>query len=438
MPRVKRKRTRKYPTTILSCSLVVLAFFVGSTLFFHVAHRLVGRSEEQQHQDAGHANKDPWIHRRSLETKDKWTVSALKAPLDYQQFTVRINTWKREEQLQLSIQHHQTCTSVAQIQVVWCTDQGKVPAWLLALQNDSTTPPVVVELHDANSLNERFHLLSEPLTAAILSIDDDVLRPCIALDAAFVKWTRNPDRQVGFDARSHEIVTIDHDSKSNHENSNHDQTKWQYAYMSTTEKTNQYSTTLTRYSFLHRDYLHQYMTVLPQSIRDTVAANFNCEDIAMSLWISARTGNRPPLLADFWAVKLQIKMYVPVKISGGHNHKHMRNDCVNNFATVLGLKQHKPQPLVPVALYHDTLFEYGAMAEDWNAAPSTAALSLALQNSLAVIERWKGLDDPHQVIHELGKLRAQASHHILKQGLIEKSPQWNDRFHPDGETKKSK
>ena len=69
-------------------------------------------------------------------------------------------------------------------------------------------PRLVIERHAINSLNERFHPLGKGRvlpTAAVLSIDDDVIRPCMALDYTFYTWLRNPDRQVGFDARSHEV-----------------------------------------------------------------------------------------------------------------------------------------------------------------------------------------------------------------------------------------
>jgi hypothetical protein len=72
---------------------------------------------------------------------------------------------------------------------------------------------------------------------------------------------------------------------------------WSYSYLSTTEKTNQYSLTLPCYAFVHRDYLDSYFTAMPAVIRETVATNFNCEDIAMSFWVSSQTdGRRPPRL----------------------------------------------------------------------------------------------------------------------------------------------
>lgn len=96
--------------------------------------------------------------------------------VDLDMYTVRINTWQRHEQLVVSIEHHAKCEGVAQIQVVWCEDT-EPPLELLE------HPKVVVERHEVNSLNERFHVLEETPTLGILSMDDDVLRPCEAIDS---------------------------------------------------------------------------------------------------------------------------------------------------------------------------------------------------------------------------------------------------------------
>lgn len=96
--------------------------------------------------------------------------------VDLELFTVRINTFKRHEQLLVSVRHLSTCQGVAQIQVVWCEEEEPPPELL-------EFPKVVVERHEVNSLNERFHVLEETPTLGILSIDDDVLRPCEAIDA---------------------------------------------------------------------------------------------------------------------------------------------------------------------------------------------------------------------------------------------------------------
>jgi hypothetical protein len=103
------------------------------------------------------------------------TVTPLR-DVDLELYTIRINTWQRLEQLLVSIEHHATCPGVAQIQVVWC-EETDPPQQLVAHEK------VVVERHNVNSLNERFHVLEETPTLGILSMDDDVLRPCEAIDS---------------------------------------------------------------------------------------------------------------------------------------------------------------------------------------------------------------------------------------------------------------
>jgi glucuronyl/N-acetylglucosaminyl transferase EXT2 len=269
-------------------------------------------------------------------------------PLDYDTYTVRINSWKRQDQLRLSIDHLLSCGDsssdsrerpLAEIQVVWCTAQGPPPDWLWRMQNESraavadanasSRPRVTVELHEINSLNERFNILSPVSTAAVLSVDDDVLRPCIALDAAFLKWRRQPHRIVGFDART--IVADDHTRRL------------KYGYLSTTQNTNRYSLTLMRFAFVHQHYLRTYMADLPVSIRHFVETNLNCEDIAMSLWVSYQTDNLPPLLADFWAMKAMVKLDSASAISSTGNHKSVRDQCVHDFAQHLQLSVLKLQ-----------------------------------------------------------------------------------------------
>ena len=242
-------------------------------------------------------------------------------PRDYEQYTVRVNTWKREKQLKIVLSHLLTCPMVAQIQVVWCTAQGPIPAWL-----HHPPPRILVEEHTDNSLNARFDAMSHVPTAGVLSQDDDVIRPCEAMDAGFALWMMNPDRMVGFDARGHGI-------------SKDDNGHWTYVALSGTQQSNKYSLALTRFAFLHRDYLTSYSHNMSAVIRKRVAENLNCEDIAMSFWISALTNGQPPLLADAWAMHTQMKLSSEAAISNTSGHKSLRHDCVNDFAEILHLKE---------------------------------------------------------------------------------------------------
>ena len=134
---------------------------------------------------------------RSLEEAKNHKIRPLD-DISIDQYTMRINTWRRNEQLITSIKHHSQCTNIAKIQIVWCDKENTPPKELLQY------PKVVLEYHDVNTLNERFHILSKDTpTMGILSIDDDVLFPCDALNSGFFKWTQAPHRIVGYDARLH-------------------------------------------------------------------------------------------------------------------------------------------------------------------------------------------------------------------------------------------
>jgi glucuronyl/N-acetylglucosaminyl transferase EXT2 len=418
-PRRRRRRTESWCGRTRRTMVWVLASTLGSVGLWYLGHR--------------NGSQEPVF---DIRGDMEQAVPPLR-PIDYKYFTVRINTWEREDQLQLSIQHHLSCPSVLQIQVIWCIAQANaIPDWLLQLEQDRSphepVSRVVIERHAVNSLNERFHILSPIPTAAVLSIDDDVLRPCLALDHAFQKWFRNPDRQVGFDARSHEIVYLDpHDPGTEHHHQEDPSwpERWKYAYMSFTEKSNLYSLTLTRYCFLHQHYLSSYMTQMPQEIRDTVAKHFNCEDIAMSLWITSHTQGQPPLLADYWAVKSQIKLYVPKKISGTANHKTLRDDCVDTFSRLLGLQEDPPLHTVPLHL--GTSFDYGAVADDWNAGhvPPLEEWPEWHQFAAVTVPRWKTLS-PREWMEEWRELHRKALEPMIEAGFIEKTPQWKERFQP--------
>jgi glucuronyl/N-acetylglucosaminyl transferase EXT2 len=290
------------------------------------------------------------------QAKDQ-TLTPLR-PIDREQYTVRINTYRRNLQLQTSVNHLLTCPGIAQIQIVWCDSELDPPIF--------DDPKVVVERHEVNSLNERFHILEDsslspfiPPTLGILSIDDDVLRPCEAMDAGFFKWTDSPEYMVGYDIRSHvamwrkeqleaENVELlddgDEGGDFNNDGMKEEQPmeetlpKWSYGPLSISTKTQKYSLVLPRFAFLHADYLKWYTHYIPPRIRKIIDQNLSCEDIAMSFFISSLNGGEVPLLADRWAISSQVKLNSGNKISSGSNHQELRNMCVDQFGFLLGLK----------------------------------------------------------------------------------------------------
>ena len=90
----------------------------------------------------------------TLDEVHSHTITPLHT-IDKTQYTIRINTWRRNEQLLLSINHHSQCDNVKEIQVIWCDIENEVPDDIL----HHGSGKVKVEKHVVNSLNERFKVL---------------------------------------------------------------------------------------------------------------------------------------------------------------------------------------------------------------------------------------------------------------------------------------
>jgi hypothetical protein len=60
---------------------------------------------------------------------------------------------------------------------------------------------VMFEMHETNSLSNRFKLLGEVNTEAVLSIDDDLIISCSTLQQAAKVWSANKWSTVGFSPR---------------------------------------------------------------------------------------------------------------------------------------------------------------------------------------------------------------------------------------------
>jgi hypothetical protein len=341
--------------------------------------------------------------RKSTDSSSSIQLTPLR-PVDREQYTIRMNTWRRNEQLVASVLHHSSCPGVAQVQIVWCDNENEPPKELTDPDENPFASKVLIERHEANSLNERFNILTETPTMGILSIDDDVIRPCEAIDSGFFKWTHNPHRMVGFDARDH----IENDTTAT----------WEYGYLSTTKEQNKYSLSLTRYCFLHRDYMDHYMTKLPKTILRTVAENLNCEDIAMSFMVSSLTGGQPSLLADLWAINSQIKLHVDKKISGGHGHKVFRDKCVDTFAQILGLKdENGPNRLKLGKFVHQTNSYFECGADPDNQQDNSYTKSQRELDHEKMVKRWRKMDHAGAAKQVL-KLKQKAAYHAYEEDLL--------------------
>ena len=370
----------------------------------HDSH-LKNMKKKNKNNKSFQSTKSSSSQQQQQTTQDRFR---LKRSLDYERYTVRINTWKRQTQLGIVINHLLTCDNVAQIQVIWCIGQGPVPIWLrqLAIYAGSTGidnvvvqreqqqheqqhehaqqqhehaqqqhehaqqqheqdlplswPRLVIEehVHD-DSLNARFDVQLVPPTVGILTQDDDVLRPCIAMDAGFALWTWNPERLIGYDARRigqrREQKQKQQGSSSSRQEGEQQQKRrhvmavsnnvqmettttedkdkdkedvslvqWTYGPLSQAKRWNEYSIVLTRFAFVHVQYLYDYTNLLPNMIRQRITKELNCEDIAMSLYISSMTQGQVPLLADTWTISTLIKL--PTKQSISLNTRQKQQD----------------------------------------------------------------------------------------------------------------
>ena len=191
---------------------------------------------------------------------------------------------------------------------------------------------------------------------------------------------------------------------------------------------------LPRYAFLHRDYLDWYMTDLPRSIFDHVGEHFNCEDIAMSFFISSLTEGLPPLLAHFWAIDSMVKLYSPKKISGTKDHKHLRDECVESFAQQLNLKDQ----LQAASVLHrnDTMFycgdEHYILAEsppldNNNLRGDNAPMPERWTLHTDMVNRWRQLG-PKDLHRQLVKMKEETSEKPNLAGLIEHSDAWEKKY----------
>ncbi|XP_037274398.2 exostosin glycosyltransferase 1 ttv isoform X1 [Rhipicephalus microplus] len=213
---------------------------------------------------------------------------------------------------------HSTCLD--KVLVVW---GGESPAPVVAklLQGAGFSPatsrvPVHVVVPPQRSISARFAPHPLITTDAVLALDEDVMLTAEEMDFGFRVWQSFPERIVGYPARSHYWD----DAKS----------AWGYS----SKWTNEYSMVLTGAAFYHRYYHEMYMSWLPESLRQTVDAAHNCEDILMNFLVSQVT-RLPPIKVT------QRKQYRDTgqgypSAWNDPDHFVQRQACINAFATYWG------------------------------------------------------------------------------------------------------
>ncbi|CAM9097703.1 unnamed protein product [Discosporangium mesarthrocarpum] len=248
-----------------------------------------------------------------VDTEDG--VTFVSPSFQGQGFTVRMNTWRRNDLLKKSVEHFGSCSSVQQVQVIWSDQENSPPP--LSFFAEGIKSKVFFEMHDSNSLSHRFHIIMPVETDGVFSVDDDVIIPCDDLQFAFETWLLSPSTMVGFHPR---LVT-------------HNTYTGKYSYLPSRYVfwTGIYNSVLTKASFLHKDHLVAYGERVPQRVLDYIDEHRNCEDLAMA-FVVARMSNLPPI----W-VKSKVTEIGNTGISSaGHRHFLARSKCIDFFVGEFG------------------------------------------------------------------------------------------------------
>jgi hypothetical protein len=102
----------------------------------------------------------------TIEEARNWQLAPINSSaVDASKYTIRMNTWRRNEQLIISVNHHAKCEGVASIQIIWCDSENEPPEEVAKHKSGK----VVIERHVINSLNERYRILEPTPTLAVLS-----------------------------------------------------------------------------------------------------------------------------------------------------------------------------------------------------------------------------------------------------------------------------
>ena len=197
---------------------------------------------------------------------------------------------------------------------------------------------------EKDSLNNRFKPLSGPHSDAIFTVDDDMRVPCSELSLGYEVWRGSSRSLVGFMPRLHVRGSNGYIYRC----------WWRVWWQGS------YSIILTKAAFLHHDFLNFYTNIMPESIREYVDKQKNCEDIAMQFLVANIT-RLPPIFIKGHLTDLGALNGISTKksfIQAGHMDK--RSLCLNDLT-----KLFENMPLVTSHIIVD------AASNRWTNAPST-------------------------------------------------------------------
>ncbi|XP_027148014.1 glycosyltransferase family protein 64 C3 isoform X1 [Coffea eugenioides] len=235
--------------------------------------------------------------------------------------------------LQSIAARYSAAASVSSILILWCnpaTPTQTISQLSKNLSHYSTVNAPISVIHETTaSLNSRFYPRESIDTRAVLICDDDLELDSSSIDFAFNIWKSNPNRLIGFFARSH---AYDLSTKS-----------WIYTISS-----DKYSIILTKAMVMKWEYLWEYSCgggKVNEELRKIVDAERNCEDILMNFVVADKV-NAGPILAG----AERVRDWGDARNEGGvgkeereaglssrrGEHRKRRGDCIREFHRVLG------------------------------------------------------------------------------------------------------
>lgn len=262
------------------------------------------------------------------------------------QITVVINTFRRYDMMQDAVEFYASCELTKFIYVIW-SDNKPPPQRITAKYANIHHPKITFDQQPIDSLNNRFKpITSGDHTDCIFAVDDDMRVSCNDLSLAYEVWRSSKKSLVGFMPRIH-LRGLDG--------------KYIYRCWWRVWWHGVYSMILTKAALLHHDYLDMYTNIMPQSIRNLVDKDRNCEDIAMQFLIANHT-QLPPIyvkghVEDLGALN-GISTSKNVATAG---HMDKRSQCLNDLTTIYGGKM----PLIP------SHFIVDSASNGWTNAPSS-------------------------------------------------------------------
>lgn len=239
--------------------------------------------------------------------------------------TIRVNTFKRLDLLEVFVDYYlgkaesgrhskKNCDFVKQIQVVW-SDKSKLPPkdWVEKYGQDGKR--LVFEIHENDSLNNRFLPKVSIETEAVLSIDDDLIIPCDTLAENLHVWRSFDKTLVGFSPRIYAYDVLSGALKY---------LRWQHTWWS-----GFYSIMLTKASYIHRGYFELFSKLVPKDFLDYVDQVRNCEDIAMAHVVSMHSKSAP-----VWVGGEVYEIGSTGGISSNSNHFSDRGMCLEKMKDI--------------------------------------------------------------------------------------------------------